>query len=87
MELAFAAGYDPALELATHSAQQVDIVDDLDEVAFDSELSEPRTWSGHLRRREQDWIDRIVHGTETGHYFVLLGPKASRHLFLDLENI
>lgn len=76
MEHAFAAGYDPALELATLSATQADISDDLNELTFDTNGAKPKTWSGHLRRREQDRIDQIVHGIEKGHYFVLLGPKA-----------
>ncbi len=33
-----------------------------------------------LRRDEQDRVDRIIHGEEPGHYFMLLGPKA-RFLF------
>lgn len=32
-------------------------------------------WTQHLRRKEQDAVDQIVHGAETGHYFMLLGPK------------
>ena len=80
MELAFAAGNDPALELAQHSNKQADIAapgepDELDELTFDGPSTTQLTASGNLRRREQDWIDRIVHGTETGHYYVLLGPK------------
>lgn len=82
MELAFAPGYDPALELAQHSLKQANAdvdgeLDELDELTFDNQGTEPLTLSGHLRRREQDWIDRIVHGAETGHYYVLLGPKVS----------
>jgi hypothetical protein len=77
MEKAFAAGYDPALELATHSIkQQQALEEELDELTFDNDgIQQPTSSSGHLRRREQDWIDRIVHGAETGHYYVLLGPK------------
>ena len=29
----------------------------------------------NLRRNEQDRVDRIIHGEEPGHYFMLLGPK------------
>ena len=82
MEQAFSAGYDPALEVASHGKAQnqdnkVDL--DLDELAFDSSDGKEHqvTWTGDLRRREQDWIDRIVHGQEAGHYFVLLGPKVN----------
>jgi hypothetical protein len=73
IESAFAAGYDPALDLATNKMKRVVSTDELDEL--DSELVGP--WTEHLRRKEQDWIDRIVHGTESGHYFVLLGPKVT----------
>lgn len=81
MEQAFAAGYDPALEVASHGKKQVQEHEDddldLDELAFDSSdgTEQQVTWTGDLRRREQDWIDRIVHGHEAGHYYVLLGPK------------
>ena len=49
---------------------------DLDELAFDSSDGKERqiTWTGG---REQEWIDRIVHGQEAGHYFVLPGPKVN----------
>ncbi|KAJ7686484.1 hypothetical protein B0H17DRAFT_1160607 [Mycena rosella] len=78
IEDAFAAGYDPALELATLQYQNKppaaqNTLDPLDELEFDAEGS----WTQHLRRREQDWIDAIVQGEEPGHYFVLLGPKGS----------
>jgi len=73
MEGAFAPGYDPALELATHQTKKAPTGDEVDEVEFDSDLP----WTQHMRRREQDWIDRIVQGEEPGHYFVLLGPKGS----------
>ena len=32
-------------------------------------------WTQHLRRKEQDLVDSIVHGAETGHYYMFLGPK------------
>jgi hypothetical protein len=74
MQKAFAAGYDPALELATHSSKKQQVAEhELDELAFDKRQQD--TISDHTRRREQDWIDRIVHGAETGHYYILLGPK------------
>lgn len=63
MEKAFAAGYDPALELATHSKTR-------DAHRLSDEL-EPE----HLRRKEQDLIDDIVSGNVRGHYYMLLGPK------------
>lgn len=80
MAEAFDAGYDPALELATHATTQIDISDDLNELAFDTNGTKPKSWTGHLRRREQDRIDQIVHGIEKGHYFVLLGPKVKHAL-------
>lgn len=74
IEGAFAAGYDPALELATHMAQTKPTGEDLD-----YDLDGP--WTEHLRRKEQDMIDRIVHGGEHGHYFILLGPKVKKGAF------
>ncbi|KIK67504.1 hypothetical protein GYMLUDRAFT_37647 [Collybiopsis luxurians FD-317 M1] len=69
IELAFEPGYDPALEVSrryhTGHPEQMDL---------DPELI---SWTEHLRRREQDLVDRIVKGEETGHYYVLLGPKGS----------
>ena len=77
MEKAFAPGYDPALELATHPIKQrQEVKEELDELTFNiGGTQQPTTSDGHLRRREQDWIERIVHGAKTGHYYVLLGPK------------
>lgn len=71
IETAFAAGYDPALELATLGKKHgASIPEELD-----WDVDEP--WTQHLRRKEQDLVDRIVHGAETGHYFMLLGPKGT----------
>ena len=69
MEKAFAAGYDPALELAKRSAAPLAVHGDDHESDAISDLSK------HLRRDEQDLIDRIVGGTETGHYYVFIGCK------------
>ncbi|KZP27612.1 hypothetical protein FIBSPDRAFT_948523 [Athelia psychrophila] len=82
MEGAFAGGYDPALELAQHSNKKADDADaaefeELNELTFDGPGTGQLTASGHLKRREQHWIDRIVHGAVTGHYYVLLGPKGT----------
>lgn len=69
IELAFAAGYDPALELASHGkTRDPGFPEDID-----WDMDGP--WTQHLRRKEQDLIDSIVHGAETGHYYVVLGPK------------
>ncbi|KAG6857194.1 hypothetical protein H0H87_008259 [Tephrocybe sp. NHM501043] len=74
IEDAFAAGYDPALELATHQTKRAASVGNKnDELEFDEEIP----WTKNMRRKEQDTIDRIVQGQEPGHYFVLLGPKGS----------
>lgn len=61
MEDAFAAGYDPALELAKlHTGHQ-----------------KPASISGDsgVERKEQSVIDSIMKGEEPGHYYMLLGPK------------
>lgn len=69
IELAFEAGYDPALELAkTHTVKRA---------TDDSEFEGDEPWTEHLRRKEQDTIDLIIQGEEPGHYFMLLGPKGS----------
>ena len=39
------------------------------------------SWTEHLRRKEQDTLDRIIHGAETGHYYMILGCKVSLSLF------
>ncbi|GLB37737.1 hypothetical protein LshimejAT787_0407880 [Lyophyllum shimeji] len=73
IEDAFAPGYDPALELATHQTKRRPTEGESGELVFD----EDAPWTENLRRKEQDTIDRIVQGQEPGHYFVLLGPKGS----------
>ncbi|KAJ7072653.1 hypothetical protein C8F01DRAFT_1206138 [Mycena amicta] len=65
IENAFAPGYDPALELVTYQNKP------------GASTPEDGPWTQHLRRKEQDRIDAIVHGEEPGHYFVLHGPKGS----------
>ena len=77
MEKAFAAGYDPSLELAKshfpkRSGSNGGTVD-----GDDYDLR----WTELLRRKEQDAVDHIIHGKEHGHYFLLLGPKVSAHFF------
>ncbi|KAH9485518.1 hypothetical protein JR316_0002426 [Psilocybe cubensis] len=74
IEDAFAAGYDPALELAkAHVVKRAPP----DEDATDPIFTEVEPWTHSLRRKEQDMIDPIIHGEEAGHYFMLLGPKGS----------
>ena len=43
--------------------------------AIDELEVEDGPWTKHLRRREQDILDMIIHGREHGHYFMLLGAK------------
>ncbi|KDQ28197.1 hypothetical protein PLEOSDRAFT_1040792 [Pleurotus ostreatus PC15] len=62
IELAFAPGYDPALELANASKK--------------GHTQHTHGMSDWLRK-EQDLIDRMIKGEEAGHYFILLGPKGS----------
>lgn len=64
--MAFLPGYDPALELANHGRMGKGIEDGyISETAVEN----------HMRRREQDLVDRIIQGEEPGHYFFLMGPK------------
>ncbi|KAJ4483496.1 hypothetical protein J3R30DRAFT_3448946 [Lentinula aciculospora] len=70
IELAFEPGYDPALEVARNYYTRND-------TPLEFEDPDLIPWTEHLRRREQDEIDRIVKGEEVGHYYVLLGPKGS----------
>ncbi|KAI0767071.1 hypothetical protein C8Q74DRAFT_1203613 [Fomes fomentarius] len=76
IEQAFAAGYDPALELAKgpHKKGASDIPSE-DPLELEWGTDEP--WTQHLRRTEQNLIDRIIRGDEVGHYFILLGPKGT----------
>lgn len=69
MEMAFGAGYDPALELAIHSKSRTSIPDEYEKGVNATKL--------HLRRKEQGEVDEIIHGKKTGHYYVLLGAKVS----------
>jgi len=77
MEDAFSPGYDPALELATHSAKSRHKAQQerQDRPDLELEIEDSESWTEHLRRKEQDVIDLIVKGEEVGHYYVLLGPK------------
>ncbi|KAI0741154.1 hypothetical protein C8Q76DRAFT_212225 [Earliella scabrosa] len=76
IEQAFEGGYDPALELAkaSHKMRQSGTSPGVesDELDWDTD-----PWTQHLRREEQDLIDRIIQGNEAGHYFILLGPKGT----------
>lgn len=71
IELAFAAGYDPALELANRAKKHDDPSNNTTTFEWDTD----GPWIEHLRRNDQDQMDHIVNGQELGHYFLLLGPK------------
>ena len=71
IEEAFSAGYDPALELARRAKQHEVAQDEQNRPPWDTDAS----WNETLRRNDQDQIDRILHGEDVGHYFLLLGPK------------
>ncbi|KAH9048042.1 hypothetical protein EDB84DRAFT_1459069 [Lactarius hengduanensis] len=76
IEQAFQGGYDPALELVVHAKNSMrspltaDAIDEL-------EIQENGPWTDHLRRKEQDFIERVIHGAETGYYFMILGCKGT----------
>lgn len=73
IEDAFAPGYDPALELAKQHTKRP-LIDDF-EGEESHDIYEAGPWTKDLRRKEQDFVDAVVHGKESGHYFMLLGPK------------
>lgn len=66
MEAAFAPGYDPALELGT-------IRNKRHSKTSDGEEKE----EGHIIRKEQALVDEIVHGTEVGSYWLIVGSKGT----------
>ncbi|KAI0741150.1 hypothetical protein C8Q76DRAFT_823140 [Earliella scabrosa] len=76
IEEVFEPGYDPALELVKVSRRKhlpgTEPPDDSDELDWAQE-----SWTQHVRRTEQDLIERVIQGNEAGHYFVVLGPKGS----------
>ncbi|GAA6002799.1 hypothetical protein JCM10207_007688 [Rhodosporidiobolus poonsookiae] len=59
MERAFAPGYDPVLDLATAAAREED----------------GSVKKGRVRRKEQDYIDKLINGEITGEYLLMMGPK------------
>jgi len=71
IEDAFAPGYDPALELATHASPVPSMEPD--------PHSDDELWTQHLCRREQEIINRIVHGKEHSHYWLFLGQRFVSH--------
>jgi len=76
IEDAFQPGYDPALELARPLITTRAYAGDGPTGPL---FEEEEPWTTNLRRKEQDVIDRIVHGEEPGHYFMFLGPKVSTY--------
>ncbi|KAI0317132.1 hypothetical protein OF83DRAFT_1122951 [Amylostereum chailletii] len=85
IERAFEGGYDPALELATHAvttAENRRFSEDINELELEAGL-----WTDHLRRQEQDVLDHIIHGAETGHYYMLLGPKGAGKTTMILDSM
>ncbi|PCH35614.1 hypothetical protein WOLCODRAFT_156317 [Wolfiporia cocos MD-104 SS10] len=73
IELAFAKGYDPVLEIAGQPKRRSDAKADGGGTPDFTNVP----WTQHLRRREQDLVDQIIGGTEFGQYFLLLGPKGT----------
>ncbi|GAA5922852.1 ATP-binding protein [Sporobolomyces koalae] len=69
MERAFTAGFDPALELALAAK-------------FEADGSIKK---GRIRRKEQDYIDKVMNGEVTGEYLLLLGPKGTGKTSMVLE--
>lgn len=47
--------------------------------------TEDNPFPQNLRRNEQDRVDRIIHGEEQGHYFMLLGAKVRNLLCSSLH--
>ncbi|EMD35604.1 hypothetical protein CERSUDRAFT_53542 [Gelatoporia subvermispora B] len=72
IERAFAPGYDAAFDRA-HYARK----DDVRRLSQAFSDSAEFPWTKHMRRKEQEYIDRIIQGKEPGLYFMLLGPKGS----------
>ncbi|KAI0637440.1 hypothetical protein C8Q77DRAFT_1050755 [Trametes polyzona] len=71
IERAFVERHDPALDLTKS------LTDEVAGTGNKPYSAHENTWAQVLRRPEQDLVDRIIQGFETGRYFILLGPKAS----------
>jgi hypothetical protein len=78
MEGAFAAGYDPALEVGKlhhrkHSTHHADSVFEHEmQEGDDSDIPHPQ-----IVRKEQDLVDTIVRGENVGNYWILMGAKGT----------
>lgn len=88
MEIAFEPGGDPALLLANHGISSGSLLKGTSEsLLATSEVSEESlAWIDSVRREEQAVIDSIIHGKEHGHYFLIMGPKASMYRILAFIN-
>ncbi|GAA5908097.1 ATP-binding protein [Sporobolomyces salmoneus] len=69
MERAFTKGFDPALELALAAKFETD----------------GTVKKGRIRRKEQDYIDKIMNGEVIGEYLLLLGPKGTGKTSMVME--
>ncbi|GAA6013350.1 hypothetical protein JCM11491_006363 [Sporobolomyces phaffii] len=69
IERAFTKGFDPALELALATK-------------FESDGTIKK---GRIRRKEQDYIDKVMNGEVTGEYLLLLGPKGTGKTSMVME--
>lgn len=72
---AFAAGYDPVLALASAELYEEERHD----------TGKRKKKPGMIRRREQDYIDRVINGEVAGEYLLLLGPKGTGKTTLMVE--
>lgn len=76
-EPSFAPGYDPALELAQRSYEQKSALTDVGTNGQEEWADLPNDGTKCLRRKEQDLVDRIVKGTESGRYYIFIGCKVN----------
>jgi hypothetical protein len=67
MHDAFEKGYDPVLELEAASRAS----------SASLSLRQAEAEGQHVRRPEQGLIDSIINGEQSGHYYLLLGPKGT----------
>jgi len=77
MEGAFAAGYDPALEVGKlhhrkHSKHHAESVFEHEMQEGEDELPHPE-----FVRKEQELVDAIVRGENVGNYWILMGAKGT----------
>lgn len=64
-------GYDPAIDLTTTKTRRTHLHRRSNDTEGDDKGEE-----GHIVREEQEIVDRIVRGEESGSYFMLMGSKA-----------